>query len=293
MFDPVPLLAPHLTSFIEVARLGSVSLAARSLGLSQPAVSKQMRALERDLDIPLFEREGRGIRLSQAGALLAGYAGRSAALLQECRSALGELGGGRAGPLALAAGVTTSILQLPAWLRRFSRERPRVEVSVRTGASRLVESWVLDRLVDAGFVTSESRHPELVVTRLFDEPVHLCVSRRSAFRGQVDGRRLPLILFPPGSGFRDFLDAKLAAAGQPLTARMESDSVEAIKAFVRADLGAAWLPEGAVRRELASGRLRRIQMRGVPPLSRSTALIRRADRRPSAALRHFIGIVRG
>lgn len=285
------LLAPTLASFLEVARTGSVGGAAVRLHLSQPAVSKQLRALERALGAPLVERQGRGIRLTEAGRLLADHAARAAALLDEGRALLDEIAGGHAGRLALGAGATTSILQLPAWLQRFRKERPGVDLVVQTGASQTVERWVLDREVDAGFVTSDTRHPELVVTRLFQEEIVLCVARRSSLRGQVDGTRVPLIMFPPHTGFRAFLDARLAAAGHTPTPKMESDSVEAIKAFVRADLGAAYLPEPAVRRELTAGALRRIRIRGVPPLSRTTSLIRRADRR-GAALAHFISIVR-
>jgi LysR family transcriptional regulator, cell division regulator len=286
------LLAPHLTSFLEVARSGSVSVAAARLHLSQPAVTKQMQALERELGLAVLERAGRGVQLTQAGQLLRDHAQRSAALLKDCRAALDELATGRAGRLTLGAGVTTSILALPAWLRRFRKERPGVDLHIRTGSSQTVERWVLDREIDGGFVTSESQHPDLVITRLFAEEIVLVVAGDSPLRGRVDPARVPLILFPPHTGFRAFLDAHLAAAGQSFDVKMESDSVEAIKAFVRADLGAAYLPETAVRRELGSRALRKLSVRGVPILRRRTSFIRRYDRRPSAAFQHFAAIIR-
>jgi DNA-binding transcriptional LysR family regulator len=287
------LLAPPLAGFLVVARDGNLSRAARRLALSQPAVTKQMQALERALGVPLLERAGRGVRLTQAGEILRGYAERGAALLDECRAVIAEVAAGRAGRLTLGAGVTTSVLHLPAWLERFRKERPAVELVIHTGDSRTVEDWVRRREVDAGFVTSEPRDPDLVVTGVLEEEIVLVVARRSSLRGRVDAARVPLICFPRGTGFRAYLDARLEAADRRPVARMESDSVEAIKAFVRADLGAAYLPESAVRRELRAGWLRRVTMAGMPPLRRRTSLIRRSDRRPGPALRHFVEVVRG
>jgi LysR family transcriptional regulator, low CO2-responsive transcriptional regulator len=131
------------------------------------------------------------------------------------------------------------------------------------------------------------------VTPVLEEEIVLVAARRSNLRGRVQAHRVRLISFPRGSGFRTFLDARLEASGQRLVTRMESDSVESIKAFVIAELGAAFLPELAVRRELRAGSLRRVNVTGLPPLRRRTALIRRSDRRPAPALRHFLDLVRG
>src|SRR5690606_16758170 len=136
------LLSAPLRSFLQVAELGSVSAAAKALGLTQPAVTKQIRALEAALEVGLLERSGRGIPLTPAGELLADYGRRSVAVLSEFRQVLGDLQEGKSGRLVIGAGVTTSVLLLPSWLRELGRRHPGIDVSVRTGTSHDVEAWV-------------------------------------------------------------------------------------------------------------------------------------------------------
>src|SRR6187397_3006877 len=95
------LLSQQLRSFLQVAELGSVSAAAKALGLTQPAVTKQIRALEAALECGLLERAGRGIRLTSAGGLLADYGRRSVAVLSEFQQVLAELQQGKSGKLLI------------------------------------------------------------------------------------------------------------------------------------------------------------------------------------------------
>src|SRR5262245_51792189 len=122
------MIAPFMTSFLKVAELGSVSRAAQALHLSQPAVSKQLRALEQALACTLLERSGRGVQLTAAGTLVERYGRQGEALAADCRRALAELDAEHGGSLLLAAGATTCIFQLPGWLQRLRRERPNVDV---------------------------------------------------------------------------------------------------------------------------------------------------------------------
>src|SRR5262245_2479819 len=98
-----------LGSFLAVAEHGSVTAAAARLHLTQPAVTRHVLALERELGLPLFERAGRGMRLTAAGATLRGYARRCSALVDECVGVFAELRGGTRGRLTIAAGETASI----------------------------------------------------------------------------------------------------------------------------------------------------------------------------------------
>ncbi|MET0410027.1 MAG: LysR family transcriptional regulator [Polyangiaceae bacterium] len=285
------LLSPPLRGFLQVAALGSVSQAARALGLSQPAVTKQLRALEAALDGPVIERFGRGVRLTARGVVLLDHARRAALLLDDCASALAELDAGNSGTLVVGAGVTTSILQLPPWLGELRRRYPGIDISVRTGSSHDVERWVVAGEIDVGFMTSEVRRPQLVVRRLFEEEIVLVASAGSARRAPVALSELPLILFPRATGFRSYLDQRFAARRLTVNVKMEIDSVEAIKSFVAIGLGAAFLPLGAVRDELARGQLVRLEPSGLGRLRRRTALVWRQDRKPTFALRSFLEIV--
>lgn len=285
------LLSAPLRSFLHVAELGSVSAAAKALGLTQPAVTKQIRALEAALESGLVERAGRGVRLTPAGTLLAEYGRRSAAVLSEFQQVLGELQQGKSGKLLIGAGVTTSVLLLPGWLRELGRRFPGIDVSVRTGTSRDVEAWVAAAEVDLGFITSEPRRGELVARPVFEEEIVLVVAPSAARRERARLDELPLILFPRSTGFRSYLEQRWLERGLSLQVKMETDSVEAIKSFVAVGLGASFLPLSTVEDELRRGVLARVAAQGMGPLRRRTTLIRRQDRRPSFAVRSFLEIV--
>jgi DNA-binding transcriptional LysR family regulator len=285
------LLATPLRSFLTVARLCSVSHAARELGLTQPAVTKQVRVLEAALGCPLLERAGRGVRLTAAGELCADFGRRGARVFEDFDQALGELARGEAGKLVLGAGVSTCVQHLPPWLREFRRRHPGIDISVITGTSRAVEDWVVGGEVDLGFVTSEPRRSELMVRRLLEEEIVLVVEPGAARREPLALEHLGLILFPRTTGFRQYLDQRFAARHLTVSVKMETDSVEAIKSFVTVGIGASFLPISTVREELRLGTLARVQARGLGELKRRTALIWRRDRALGFAMQSFSSIV--
>jgi DNA-binding transcriptional LysR family regulator len=286
------MLAAQLESFLAVAAASSISRAAKRVHLSQPAVTKQVRALEQALGAKLLVRTARGVRLTPAGELLRDYARKCAALLDECQIALADLAAGNAGKLTIGAGVTTSIFQLPAWLRSYRRRWPRVDVRVRTGSSREVAELVRAREVDCGFVTTDIKHPELIAERLYSEEIVLVAAASLGLPARAELSRVPLIMFPEHTGFRRFLDRAFAAAGLHAQVKMEIDSVEATKAFLAIGLGAAFLPAAAVRGELRAKQLSRLAVQGLPHLRRHTSLLRRDDRTPSTALERFLTVIR-
>jgi molybdate transport repressor ModE-like protein len=287
----IEFMSAPLRSLLQIAKTGSVTRAASALGLSQPAVTKQIRALEATVGSSLLERQGRGVRLTRAGTALA-QVGQDAALhFEDYVRALRDEQQGNAGKLVIGAGVTTCVQVLPAWLREFRRRHPAIEVSVRTGTSRAVEDWLLEGEVDLGFVTSEPRRQELVMRRLFEEEIVLVVEPAAAKAGAAAVERLGLILFPKTTGFRQYLDQRLGARRRDFDVKMETDSVEAIKSFVAVGLGASFLPISTVREELRQGKLARVEPRGVGRLQRRTAVLWRRAVHQSVAVRSFLDIV--
>lgn len=102
---------------------------------------------------------------------------------------------------------------------------------------------------------------------------------------------IPLILFPQGNGFRDYLDQALSLPGVQLTIKMETDSVEAIKRFVEAGLGASFLPRSAVQEELLHGSMAAVMLTDVAPLQRSTYLAYLTNRYQTFGMREFIALL--
>jgi DNA-binding transcriptional LysR family regulator len=303
----------QLRTFLKVAEEAGVTKAARGLHITQPAVTQHIRALERELDTALFERTGRGMFLTASGELLRDHAQRALAEIDDVRRVIADIVEGRGGRLILAAGVTTSIFHLPRWLKAFRLVRPDVDITVKTGRSREVAQMALDREIDLGFVTSPVPHKDLETVPLFDEqivlvgppddrtgasqevPHHAVPGAPSAAPREVAAMlsETPLILFPRGTGFRAYLDQVLALAGATPRVKMETDSVESIKGFVQAGLGMSFLPLSAVETEIDSGRLARVDLVGMAPLTRNTAAVRRRGRYFGAAARGFLEIARG
>ncbi len=274
----------QLRSFLQVAEEGSITRASEALYLTQPAVTQHVRALERELGAPLFDRTGRGVQLTEAGFVLRDYARRSLAALGECREAILDLESGATGRLAIGAGVTTCIFNLPGPLREFGQANPAVDLVVRTGRSREVAQWVLGREIHLGLVTSPVERQELTSVELFSEEIVLVGPPEHGVPIEKG-----LILFPHGSGFRDYIDRALA--GTPFVVKMETDSVEAIKSFVRAGLGVSLLPLSSVEVEIRAGQLMRLDTDGLPQLTRATSVIYRTDRYLTSAARKFIQLL--
>jgi DNA-binding transcriptional LysR family regulator len=286
----------QLKGFLAVVEEGGVSRAAAKLHLTQPAVTKQIQALERELKTVLFDRTGRGVELTATGALLYDYSRRSLALLEECQQAIADTQAGAIGRLIVGAGTTTCIFELPRWLQALRAQLPGIDVVVRTGNSREILQLVLAREVDLGLITTVVQHPELQVTELFEEEIVLvtseAVSQPAGNRDASDSLlNYPLILFPQSSGFREYLDQSLIRAGLEMQVKMETDSLEAIKSFVTTGLGSSFLPMRAVEVELATGVLKRVTLSTMPVLKRQTSVVWRSDRHLSPGAKALLKIL--
>lgn len=287
----------HLRSFLKTAEEENITRAADALFLTQPAVTQHIRALEKELGVSLFDRTGRGVQLTPEGNALREYAKRSLAMLDEGKQVIADLQSGAAGRLSLGAGVTTSIFNLPKWLHLFQQEFPKVDVVVLTGRSAEIIEHIMNREVDLGFVTSPIEHSTLCTMGLYDEEIVLVAPPGHPLAGKVvrpeDISNAPLIMFPPGAGFREFLDRTLPEAGFHASIKMQTDSVEAIKSFVSVGLGLSFLPSSAVEAEIESGTLSRVQVENSNPIERRTSIVYRTDRYLSRAAQGFLQILSG
>src|SRR6476469_5004242 len=134
----------QLRTFKAVADLKSFSLAAQQLRLSQPSVSYQVKELEEALGLPLLDRLGKRVRLTEAGNVLYGYARRVLDVHDEARVAIEEMRGIRRGTLRVGASTTVGIYLLPAALGAFKKEHPGLVISLEIGTRARVQEQVLD-----------------------------------------------------------------------------------------------------------------------------------------------------
>jgi len=281
----------QLKSFVAVSEVGSVTAAADRLFLTQPAVTQQLQALERTLGVQLFDRTPRGVVLTQAGTVFKEYAERGLSVLEAGKRAALAVDGGDLGTVTLGAGVTTSVTHLPGWLQQFQREWPDVDVVVRTGRSAEVGRMVAAHEIDFGLVTSPIDMAALTTVPVVSEDVTLVRRSSPAVIGLDDLRQLPMIVFSRTSGFGEFLQKALVAQGVDLRVKMEIDSVEAIKEFVIAGLGASFLPGRAVEAEIAAGTLVKVEVDGLSTLRRQTSAVYRTSGHRNAAVRGFLDVL--
>lgn len=278
----------QLDCFGDIVESGSFSAAARKRGVSQPAVSLQLRTLEQALGLHLVERSGRHVRATAAGEDLLVHVRR---LREEMAAALDSLSPhqtGTAGRLRIATGATACIYLLPPVLRQLRRQRPGLEVTVTTGNSGDMLRLVEENVVDVALVTMPVSGRSLFVERICDdELVGVLPAGDGPQTGALrpaDFLERPLVLYEPGGNTRRIIDAWFLRAGLQAKPVMELGSVEAIKQLVGAGLGAAILPALAIRRgdrALASAPLK-------PRLQRSLALVQRRDKRRDAGVRALI-----
>jgi DNA-binding transcriptional LysR family regulator len=279
----------QLRTFAEIARDGSFSRAAERRHLSQPAVSHQIRELERRVGAALFERVGKRVTLTAAGDLLLEHVSRVHEELSVAADRLRGLRGGLVGRLRLGTGATAATYLLPAVLEDFQNRWPRVEWRVVTGNSRDMARAVRQNELDVAFVTLPVPMAGLsIATLVSDELVGITAvapGKRRRVMTPQEFKSLPLILYEPEGTTRDIVEAWLGRAKRRRAALFELGSVEAIKRMVRRGLGASIVPSVAVRDEVARGELSAVSLQ--PPLRRQLGIVTRTDRRDNALIRAF------
>lgn len=257
--------APDLESLrllVLVRDRGSLTAAAAELGMSQPAASKRLTALERRLDLALVDRSRRGSTLTPAGAAICGWATR---VLEEAAALLAGAAGlrrDREGSLSIAASLTVAEHLLPGWIGELRRSTPELRVGLQVTNSARVCELARSDAVDVGFIESGGRVPGLrsvTVARdrliLVVAPGHAWTRRREPV-GPAELAATPLVTREPGSGTRETADSALRTAGaRAVRPLLELGSSTAVRTAVIDGAGPALISELAVAADLADGRL--------------------------------------
>lgn len=295
---PLSQRVPDLGSLellLAVARLGSLGRAARELGISQPAASGRVRALERRLGVDLVDRSPRGSRLTETGELVSGWARRVVESAEAFDAGAQALRARRDSRLRVAASMTVGEYLLPDWLVALRGLRPDTAVSLRAGNSRAVAREVLGGDADLGFVEGLATPQGLdtaVVARdrllVLVAPGHPWALLRDSL-DPAELARTPLILREEGSGTRAVLDAALLPYGGLVAPLLELSSTTAVKSAALGGAGPAVLSELAVGEELVARRLRAVPVTGTP-LDRALRAVWRTGHRPEGPARDLLAL---
>ncbi len=262
---------PHLETFAKAAELSSFTAAARSLGLTQAAISQRIQALEKALRTPLFQRQGGHVLLTEAGHRLYDYALRILALHREAMEQVTGSVTPLTGELALAASSVPGEHLLPELLAAFQERFPHLQVKASVTDTQNVLQQVEQGLVHLGLVGGKKDSPHLEFRPLGSDPLALIVSARHPWKARkhVTLAQLaaqPLILREAGSGSRWCLEQALIAAGKSLRdfrVTLELGSNEAIKEALLRGSSAAVLSLRAVQKEIDAGELCALPISGL------------------------------
>ena len=293
-------------TFRAVAQELSFSRAAARLGYVQSSVSAQVAALERELGVPLFDRLGRRISLTDAGEVMFSYSGKLLALAEETREAVSDAGAGAGevtGSLTVSAPETLLTYRLPRLLALFHERHPKVRLSVRPSAiGKLMgetREAVEEGRVHVAFVLDEPVEAEgLSVETMIDESVtviapasHVVVSSSLVGPRDLTGETVLLPEAPrSGCAYRGQFERQLSAAGVVPPEKLEFQSIEAVKRCVAAGMGVSVLPTVAVESDLAAGNL--AGLRWDEPFSVGTRMVWHRERWVSPALKVFLETAR-
>ncbi|SNB70983.1 transcriptional regulator, LysR family [Arboricoccus pini] len=266
-------------AFLLVAETGSVSVAARSLGLTQPAVSQQLRELERTLSVRLFERaNGRSIPTA-AGQSLVEPARRALAAAEDAVVLAAETRQGDSGQIRIGSGATGCIHLLPSVLGAVKRAMPRLSLKVTIGDTADLVPQVQAGDLDIGLMTlPRGTVPSLTYIPLFSEPLMAMLPERAGTypKGIMPQQlaQLPFIAYRAAGDTRTITDAWFHASEVAVTPIMELGSFEAIKVLVGAGLGAAIVPKLALLTPTPGAVSHNLN----PPLSRTVGYVVRDDK---------------
>jgi len=270
----------RLRALREVARLGGFSAAADTLGLTQPAVSNQIRQLEQQLGTSLLERIGKASKPTPEGHVLIAASSRAFAELETAIDEIARMRSDLSGTLVLATGATATRHLLPPVMGDLRARHPGIDLRVLTGNTVDMIPGLLDGSIDLGLLTAPIREPHLQ-SRFFFRDRLVCITPpgeapTSRTIRPRDLRNRQLVLYDRAGSIRRAMDSWLAAVDRRRIRVTDIGSAEAQVAFVRAGLGWSIVSEIAAREDAAAGRVDLFSLD--PPLFRDLVLVWRSDR---------------
>ncbi len=277
----------------------SFSRAAATLGVTQPAVSQQVRSLEKRVGIQLLDRSGRRVVPTDAGARLYRSAQRLLALEEQMLAELGEpLFGPLTGALEIGASTGPAAIVVPLLLCEFHQANPSLDVRLSVHDTQTVVSLVAERELELGIVGAARRRRAVEFEPFFSDEVILVCPPGHPSAGRTiavdELPEVPLILMQDGAGVRQLLEDELRRQGKrlrDLNVELVLGLQESVKSAVQAGHGATFISRRAVEADLATGTLAEIRVGGLD-LQRQISIARAAGRVPSRAAEAFVSFAK-
>ncbi|MDQ8738393.1 LysR family transcriptional regulator [Paenibacillus sp. LHD-38] len=270
----------HIQYFLAVCEHLHFTKAAEYLGISQPTLSQQIHVLEGELGMPLFDRIGKKIMLTEAGELLRLHGGKMIQAEKDAKNAIFELFAGERGSIRLGVFPSDLDFQLVPLLIYFHQKYPKIQLQALSTIH--VQEEVLSNNVDIGIGLKSPPDTRLVQEPLGSEPYNLLVNRASPLANKtqielLDLEHIPLVMYPVGFLGRDLVEDACREHGFSLTTVMETSTATSLLQLVRAGIGGTVQPEHLIRGQPDNSDLVSIPIVGHTPF-RHLVLVYRSDR---------------
>jgi DNA-binding transcriptional LysR family regulator len=288
----------QLAAFVAVVERRSFSRAAEHLGLSQPAVSLQIAALEKRLGRRLIDRSGRRVEPTEAGAVVYRRAQRLLQLEEQLLDDIGDDDGALAGAIAIGSSTGPGENVVPLLLCDFHHEHPAVRVSLSISDTQTIVDRVAERELELGVVGAARRHRSVTFEPFFRDEVVLACPAGHRFAGRVvavdELRDEPLIVMQEGAGVRQVIEDELRRAGtrlRDLDVQLELGLQESVKSAVIAGHGVGFISRLSIEPELAAGTVTAARVETLDP-AREISLVRASGRALTRAAEAFVAFAR-
>jgi DNA-binding transcriptional LysR family regulator len=289
----------QLRYFIAVAEAGHITRAAERLDMQQPPLSRQIKAIERELDVQLFHRKARGVELTDAGRAFLDQARTMLAGLQHAFDATRSMARGEQGQISVGVMPTGPFNPfVPQAIRRFREAFPLVSLTLEERLSTEMMDRLRNGQMDVAFIRTSRIDPEhLVITPLLDEPMMVAVPEGHQLIQNNGGKPLSMkqfagetfILFgPPGTGMYDATITACRAAGFSPRVGQQAPGITSCLGLVAVGLGIALVPASMQRTQM-EGIVYRYLRGPVKPTAQLSLASRRGNR--SAVVRNFLKLV--
>lgn len=281
-----------LETLCAVAETGSLSRAADTLHLTQPAVTRQVKALEQELGAVLLTRTTHGVELTPAGKAVLPHARQALAALEACRRAAAEAGAGGVGHLRVAAGHMVMQFLLPPVLAEFQAAYPDVQIELHTGHYQECLDYVVGYQADLALISTPPSMSGVKATPLLLDRVaavaatgHTLAAAREVRLADLAGQTV--LTLPRQAGFRQMVVGVLAGADIHCTFA-EQPTVEAVKTMAALNMGVAVLPMSAVAEDVERGRLAAVPLTDWPDQGRTVLAVTRSEGAVPAPVRALL-----
>ena len=274
----------------------SFTRAAEVVHLTQPGISKHIKQMEEYYGVPLFDRLGKKVALTQAGEILLEATQEIMASITAAEQRIEDLKGLRGGKLVLGASFPVGIYFLPSVLAAFRKQHPAVEVTLDISLGERIVARILANKLDLGMVSREVHDPRLVCKEFMKDELIAIAPRnhRWARKKQIKPKELleeTFVEAARGAGIRAVVEERLRDEGVVLTNVLDFGNLEGAKRAVEVGLGVSIQPQSVVQREISAGSLLGVGVAGMN-VEFAHFYVHRKDKHLSSAANAFLGLVK-